>query len=516
MKKTQIKLATLCLALILTISTFGSTVLAANTGAQSVKFYDITNPYANVDWDAYGQYKTANHMHSTYSDGSNKREDMLKDMYAKDFDIVAMTDHDVLTTAWDANPQPAAGNWNSIGTGNLSAADLAAINAGTYNSPSPGTYSGNRTKSNGMISMGGSNEITASNETFNGGGSNFNGHHINAFFAEYTTESVANGQRTIANILAKVEELGGITHVNHSGRYTFGQNNAAQSSNPDIIQKYVDLFMAYPSCVGMEIINKWDGESINDRILWDNILKETMPEGRPVWGFSNDDSHSLSGNGHAWNVMLMPALTQSETKNAMETGAFYGVSRIDRQYGINSNTPGAPAQTTTTASMYRGGTDNTMALGLLAQGALPSISNITVNGNIITIAGADYDVVNWIADGVKVATGNSIDVSKFSEINSYVRAELVGAHGVAYTQPFGVKDATIEDVSTSASVEKLNGNQNNLTITITEVYSNGMTNIITETVKINNNAAGTYEVGNYKVYVDTKGNDQIRACYIVQ
>ena len=68
----------------------------------------------------------------------------------------------------------------------------------------------------------------------------------------------------------------------------------------------------------------------------------------------------------------------------------------------------------------------------------------------------------------------------------------------------------------SASVEKLNGNQNRLAITITELYPDGMENVITETFLIPNNAAGTYEVGGYSVYVDTKGNIQIRACYIVE
>ena len=67
----------------------------------------------------------------------------------------------------------------------------------------------------------------------------------------------------------------------------------------------------------------------------------------------------------------------------------------------------------------------------------------------------------------------------------------------------------------SASVNKLNGNQNDLTITITELYADGTTNLISITLRISNNAAGTYEVGNYSVYVDTKGNDQIRDCYIV-
>jgi hypothetical protein len=70
--------------------------------------------------------------------------------------------------------------------------------------------------------------------------------------------------------------------------------------------------------------------------------------------------------------------------------------------------------------------------------------------------------------------------------------------------------------SATAKVNKFNGNKNELTITVTELRSDFTTKEITETFSINNNAADTYDVGNYIVYVDTKGNDQIRACYIVK
>jgi len=74
-----------------------------------------------------------------------------------------------------------------------------------------------------------------------------------------------------------------------------------------------------------------------------------------------------------------------------------------------------------------------------------------------------------------------------------------------------------EGAMAKASVKKLNGNKNELTITITGLYADGSTEeITTKTLEISNNAAGTYEVGDYTVYVDTKGNDQIRACYIVE
>ncbi|MCL2165300.1 MAG: hypothetical protein FWH55_13160 [Oscillospiraceae bacterium] len=69
------------------------------------------------------------------------------------------------------------------------------------------------------------------------------------------------------------------------------------------------------------------------------------------------------------------------------------------------------------------------------------------------------------------------------------------------------------DVDVSASVVKLSGNKNELTIVVTEYLPTGETLVYTEVLLIDNNAAATYEVDRYHVYVDTKGNDQIRACY---
>jgi hypothetical protein len=72
------------------------------------------------------------------------------------------------------------------------------------------------------------------------------------------------------------------------------------------------------------------------------------------------------------------------------------------------------------------------------------------------------------------------------------------------------------DVNANAVVNKLNGNKNSLTVTVIEEYDDGEIIVYEETFSINNNAADTYQVGSYKVYVDTKGNNQIRACYIVE
>jgi len=67
----------------------------------------------------------------------------------------------------------------------------------------------------------------------------------------------------------------------------------------------------------------------------------------------------------------------------------------------------------------------------------------------------------------------------------------------------------------TASVRVIPGNTNELTVNVTELYSNGTVEIITVTITIRNNAEGIYQVGPYRVFVDTKGNDQIRQIYII-
>ena len=95
----------------------------------------------------------------------------------------------------------------------------------------------------------------------------------------------------------------------------------------------------------------------------------------------------------------------------------------------------------------------------------------------------------------------------FPFIDNAVAIEIEAGHRVA-------------GVTTAAFVEKLNGNQNRLWITVTVLQANGNSINYTMAFMISNNAAGIYiidtDYGEYKVYVDTKGNDQIRACYLVE
>ncbi|MCL2643021.1 MAG: dockerin type I domain-containing protein [Candidatus Bathyarchaeota archaeon] len=414
-QKMKLSILSMLMAVIMVASVFTGALSATATNQPGL--FVITSPYANVDWATYGQYKADFHSHSTNSDGANTVAQMVEDHYAKGFDIFTVTDHSVLTP-----------NWDKI-NGGVTSERKAEIEAGVGRD------------GRGMIDLDNCNEQSATD-------------HINSFFAAYN--DVVGGTRTMASTIAAVEAAGGITHINHPGRYTGGAaggtNGAIASNNPTNIQKYVDLFLAYPSLVGMEIVNKDDNESRSDKILWDNILTQTMPQDRFVWGFANDDTHSLGATGYTWNVMLMPELTQSQTRISMETGTFYTVSRIDRREGINA-----------------------MNLALTT----PSITNIVVEGNTIAITGVNYDVIEWIS-GVDattgmvnvIATGASIDVSNYADIienTNYVRAQLKSQNGIAYTQPFGVKNPVPATVTLNGVTDVIVGNDAAYTVSVSDV-----------------------------------------------
>jgi len=112
----------------------------------------------------------------------------------------------------------------------------------------------------------------------------------------------------------------------------------------------------------------------------------------------------------------------------------------------------------------------------------------------------DYDITRIVGSGIGIsnhrnAAGNEV----YTEFTTKLAAQIV----------------TLDELVPAAYVEKLNGNQNNLFITVEEKYSDGSVRYVNAEIKINNNAAGTYAVGEYLVYVDTKGNTQIRAIYII-
>ena len=357
--------------------TFG--FIACNDSDDNSDTLVIVSPYRDVNWQTHGQYKAALHVHTRRSDGNYNFDSVIEDHYEKGYHILTITDHNVVNTDWTS------------GSNSLTPARYAEITSGA-----------GRADGRGMIRIPFTNEQSRND-------------HLNSFFADYNNNVSGD---TLPSVIEKVADLDGLSFINHPGRYTGGQSGGTTgenaSNNSANINKYVHYFTTYTTCVGMEIINKKDGESASDRILWDNILHRTMPEGRFVWGFSNDDTHYNSDTGFSFNVFVMPANTTENFRSTMLNGNFYAVARVSkRELG----------------SLFVG------------TGPYPEITNIVTNESAlsITITAQHAEDIDWIADGVVIFTGETILLEDHrDDISSYVRANIKGPGGIAFTQPFRV------------------------------------------------------------------------------
>ena len=160
--------------------------------------------------------------------------------------------------------------------------------------------------------------------------------------------------------------------------------------------------------------------------------------------------------------------------------------------------------------------------------------SVTVNANLtayITALDEYNELINYINSNTDKYTANSLAGVELIIDNMVMTLQVFGeishdsgqddvdaAAGIILNVTEEIRNTLVEkpvNVVPSAFVDKLNGNMNRLTINITEIYSDGSTKNITEIFIIANNAADTYIIGEYGVYVDTKGNNQIRACSIV-
>ena len=402
--------------------------------------FKITNPYAHVNWDTFGQYKTAHHTHTTNSDGNAPLDSTAERFYTMGFNVASFTDHNVVTPTPDRS-----------GVGPMTLARIAEMRAGAGRNGAPG-----------MIFIPESNELSGLG--LPGITQNPTGHHVNVYWA-----GNMNSGGTIRQALNRLDTDfgGGLARLNHPGRYTGSLHPTpwvqaeAIANDPANYMVYVnDVFRPSHSMIGMELINKFDTESQADRVLWDNILSVLMPEGRPVWGFSDDDSHSNNAIGFSYNLLLMPELNLSEVRYAMESGAFLAFTRVDRQYRIFT--------TPITANDWDGtGVNRTAAHNQ----PVPEVKRITVGNNSITVdaeitvSGTTHVIdndttrfIDWVADGVVIHRGKTLDLRAHQlSIYSYVRATIVTPTGVIYTQPFG-----IEEIGNERELPNLMGINNGL------------------------------------------------------
>lgn len=364
--------------------------------------YTIISPYETVDWDTWGQYKSQLHAHTLYSNGEMDIKDVVEAYYALDYDVLAITDHGVVNRGWDTVPE-----MMPLVSFNQYTQKLTPLSAERYREVTEGTDRGGR----GMLDVPMGIEMNAVVVRKN---------HVNGYFCGYG-QGVWGNEEDYETPVAGTQAAGGLSVINHPGDFFNAGADINRASDQENLKTFTDIFMKYDSCVGMEAFNSNDHTERYDRIVWDNILMYTVPRGRVVWSFSNDDSHDPGDIGLTAEIMLMPENTVENLRTAMENGTFFACSKRARLEMGNDFT---------------------------GTGDYADISRITVDeeNDIISIDVSDYDTVEWIADGEIIATGTSLNLRQYSDkIGSYVRFQVKNAGGILLSQPFVCDDGHMED-----------------------------------------------------------------------
>ncbi len=414
MKKTSFKVLS-----ILLVATMLFSVLQISSVA--VVDYKITNPYESVT--SYlgkdeNHYKTNLHTHSTYSDADIDLSAMVKGFYNQDFDVLAMADHGVIGVEWDKTPTLLAlYQYNHAllnDQSHLSSEENEAILNGTYRDANT-----TRTNKRGMQNVTGAIEANYLVAQKN---------HINGYFMNNdSVEGVMGNEGDFETTVKMIEDAGGISHINHPGDWLSSAGDESIARDPGNVQFFANLMRKYDSCLGIEIYNLYDRPTGNDRVLWDEMLKVVIPEGRNVWGFANSDAHNLFDIDSAFMDFIMPTYSMDNVRTAMENGTFFAVSRYEKGERIGNGK------------------------------AYPQVTCIMVDesADTITIIGRNCDTINWIADGEVIQTttsANGVVASTISlrshtdDISCYVRAELQGEGGKTLTQAFVCDDGNMDDL----------------------------------------------------------------------
>lgn len=446
MKKMKKALSVLCVVALL-IGTF-STVAFAATDVD----YTITNPYANVDW-AWEQYKADLHTHTTASDGDDTLKDMLEINYDYGFDIYAVSDHGLTSYSWteDQDVIYAVDFFVSLRTPGTEIVVLdeegLTFDGDTYNVVTENgddyyyqTYE-DGSKGQKMLRVPYANEQNPTS---------LNNAHVNTWFADYG-HGLVGGTSDYETPIKAVDELGGLSVINHPGEYTNARDekytaDAYDESYEYYITKFENLLLKYPSCIGIDINSKGDGRTRHDRKLWDIMLMDLAPAGRNVSAIATSDAHRTTAAYTGYTRMLMPENTSANLQACMANGEFFAASRclgnhdelaLYADYLIKNGSADAKAAmedlVARQAEDYEAKYEADYAL------EAPYVNKVTVDDDADTIA---LDVSNewcvrWIANGETIAWGNEIALDDYSDdIGSYVRAEIFGEGGITYTQAF--------------------------------------------------------------------------------
>ena len=444
MKKTTKLIALIC-SLAILAGVFSTIGLAVDADID----YVIISPYADVDW-SWKQYKADLHSHTTASDGSDTLKDMIEVNYDYGFDIYAVTDHG--TSSRSFVEQEVIEELKFF-------LDIANPNAPIITLEETGlTFEGltyNVVTENGddyyyQILEDGTEGHKMLRVPFGieNNPTSLNNAHVNSWFVDYG-HGIVGGTSDYATPIEAVDALGGLSVINHPGEYTNARDeyyteDAYDSSYSYYIDKFENLLIENPSCLGIDINSKGDSRTRHDRKLWDIMLMDLTPSGRNVYAIATSDAHRVSAAYTGYTRILMPELTSAALQEALANGQYFAASRCLGNHNELAEyaeyllaNGDADAQAWAKDILERQAEDYNAKFEAPYDVDAPMVKSLIVDddNDIIVLDAEDAYCIRWIANGKTIAWGDTIDLDDYSdEIGTYVRAEILGAGGIVYTQ----------------------------------------------------------------------------------
>ena len=408
--------------------------LGAYASETKTKEYVIDNPYANIKWDEWKAYKAQLHAHSNASDGFLPVQEFVQKHYDHDYDIVALTDHGTLNWGWNVEPEtvPLMRVIKAERTNNN--APVVPVPDDEYNEYLNGTHeSETRTHSNGMLDVPLGNELNMATPVADC--------HLTGYFAEYG-QGLAGVYGDYETPSKGVMEAGGISMLSHVGEYVYtdkdSENWVGMPVDDYYATKFARLFMDYEgSSVGMGINSATDAHTRCDRILYDQVLQKTIPNGVVPWSFTFSDSHNESSVNYAYTMHYMPELTNEAFRASMENGELFSISHYSNGVELNGmkEMPDFVEQEVEDSKSYL--LDNT-----------PMVTRVTVDeeNDTISIEGTNFNEITWVSNCNVILRESNISSGKatldlhsadlLDEPYLYVRFYITGENGICYSQPF--------------------------------------------------------------------------------
>ena len=362
----------------------------------------ITNPYENVDWDTWHAYKTQLHCHTLACDGDIQLNDVVEIHYALDYDIVAITDHATVSKGWTTPPQTIP-LFRLVKYERTKMAPVIPLTQERYDEITNGVGRDGR----GMLAVEKGVELN---------GAVPSNSHLTGYFADYG-QGLFGVDGDYETPVRENGEAGGITMLSHLGNYyEYHEETYPNMENDEkLINKFANIFLKYPTCVGMDINSGTDSHTFRDRKLYDNILQKTIPNGVTPWCFTFSDAHQAGQYDRAFTVHMMLERTNEELRRSMQEGTLFAISRHAR---------------------------TELGEDFVGEGAYPIVTRVEVDEDedTIELTCENCNEVIWVADGVEIARGAVIDLNDYEwGITSYVRAYLTGGGGICYVEPFTVQ-----------------------------------------------------------------------------